>query len=335
MTFLDISDKRRVVGLPRGFACYLYPDFFETFFKELGVETLVSPATTQAMMDAAAPFSETEHCLSHKIFDAHLLWLLDRAKDAHVIDAIFIPRVLSMTKKYICCAKFGAVPDASRRLMETIARKKDCSAPDIITVDLNESREPLEKTMLRFARDLGAERDIAAAAVSAAVRAMDAAYTRRIRQNSTLSAGGRFLLIGHSYNLEEPLLIEPVLKKIRALGITVEVMTFERRALPFKGGFSPFGRLFSFDMPSPIRWCSFAKTELRLKSLDTSRYAGVIQIGVFNCGPDSIMTEIFRGICASRGIPFLALMLDGHSGSAGLETRIEAFADSLEWQGRL
>jgi predicted nucleotide-binding protein (sugar kinase/HSP70/actin superfamily) len=319
--------KQRKIGLPRAFAAYLYPRVFETFLGELGFDLVPGEHTTQTMLEASALFSESEHCLSHKVFDAQLFSLIGRA------DTIFIPRILSMTRKHVCCAKFGAIPDASRCVLMTMGRSlRLADTPTVLTLDINETREPFRKTLSRFALSLGATRADASRAVTLALKAMQSAIEGQIMRNEALPERGRFLLIGHSYTLGEPLIMEPILKKIRALGIPAEIMTFEARPLPYTGGFSPYGGLFSFEMPTPIRWCSFSKIEEKLQTINPEHYAGVVQIGVFNCGPDSIMTELFRLLCAERGIPFLALMLDEHAGSAGIETRIEAFADSLEWR---
>jgi predicted nucleotide-binding protein (sugar kinase/HSP70/actin superfamily) len=317
-----------LLGLPRGFAFYLYPDFFETFFKSLArtldFDVVVSGIATVGLMEDSAAFSESEHCYSHKIFDAHLFSLLGR------VDVLFIPRILSMTKHYVSCAKFGALPDAGRSLLLTMARavKRD-HVPRVLTVDINETKEGLEKTMLRFGVSLGAEKSRVKKAFEGGRAAMDAAFAEQRRRNAALPQGKRFLLIGHAYILGEPLIMSGVLKKLTSLGIPPELMTFEARPLPFKGGFSPFGKPPSFEMPSPIRWCAQAKIEQRLSSLDREEYSGVIQAGVFNCGPDSVMTGRFRELCAARGVPFLELMFDGHTGQAGIDTRIEAFADSI------
>jgi predicted nucleotide-binding protein (sugar kinase/HSP70/actin superfamily) len=115
------------------------------------------------------------------------------------------------------------------------------------------------------------------------------------------------------------------------MGHIAEPVSFEALRLPFKGGFMPFGRLFSFEMPSPVRWCTFSKIYQKILALDKARYAGIIHISTYNCGPDSIMTELYRNLCRKLSIPCLILMLDEHTASAGIETRLEAFADSLEW----
>jgi predicted nucleotide-binding protein (sugar kinase/HSP70/actin superfamily) len=92
-------------------------------------------------------------------------------------------------------------------------------------------------------------------------------------------------------------------------------MTFEDRALP----------------PSYIRWCTFNKIYQKLLSVDSDGYKAVIQLSTFNCGPDSVCADIFRRLCLERKLPYLELKVDEHTGLAGIETRLEAFADSLDW----
>jgi predicted nucleotide-binding protein (sugar kinase/HSP70/actin superfamily) len=85
-------------------------------------------------------------------------------------------------------------------------------------------------------------------------------------------------------------------------------------------------------MPTPLRWCFASKMRRKLQTLDVSHYEGVIWISVFNCGPDSVMGPLFRDVCGRRSIPFLELLFDEHTAQAGIDTRIEAFVDSLEWR---
>jgi predicted nucleotide-binding protein (sugar kinase/HSP70/actin superfamily) len=70
----------------------------------------------------------------------------------------------------------------------------------------------------------------------------------------------------------------------------------------------------------------------KLMGLDSASYRAVLQLSTFNCGPDSALTDVFRRLCRERSLPFLTLILDEHTGFSGIETRLEAFADSLEWK---
>ena len=59
------------------------------------------------------------------------------------------------------------------------------------------------------------------------------------------------------------------------------------------------------------------------------RIDGAIQLSAFNCGCDSVIKEFIAEEFKQAKIPYLSLMIDEHTGEAGLLTRIEAFLDSL------
>ncbi len=60
------------IGIPRMFYYYIYPNLWETFFSELGMEPVVSGPSMIKTVQKASQISETEHCLPNKLFDAHL-----------------------------------------------------------------------------------------------------------------------------------------------------------------------------------------------------------------------------------------------------------------------
>jgi predicted nucleotide-binding protein (sugar kinase/HSP70/actin superfamily) len=60
------------IGIPRAFYYYHYPLLWETFFRTLNFDAVVSGNTSYLMIEESSRFSESEHCLAHKLFDAHL-----------------------------------------------------------------------------------------------------------------------------------------------------------------------------------------------------------------------------------------------------------------------
>ena len=56
---------------------------------------------------------------------------------------------------------------------------------------------------------------------------------------------------------------------------------------------------------------------------------GAVYISAFGCGPDSYIRQYIKERLSAAGLPLLELTLDSHTAQAGLETRIEAFADML------
>lgn len=58
-------------------------------------------------------------------------------------------------------------------------------------------------------------------------------------------------------------------------------------------------------------------------------YDGVIQLAPFTCMPEIVAQSILPKVSALHGIPTLSVIVDEHSGEAGLVTRLEAFIDLI------
>ncbi|OHD58032.1 MAG: hypothetical protein A2096_14310 [Spirochaetes bacterium GWF1_41_5] len=289
------------IGIPRAFYYFNYPGLWETFFREIGMVPVVSGLSTKKTLELAAAVTETEHCLPHKLFDGHIASLLEK------VDALFIPRIVSMAKKFVVCTKFGALPCACTA---GVARGKR-----VITVDINEPQKSLDKTLKELGVSLGIESKKSSRAAGLAVKAMREEQKKMDERIFNIPAP-RFLLLGHPYTLHDNFIAEPIIRKLKSLDVNMEFISFTGKP----------------DLSCYIRWCTFNKIFIKLKTLKPDIYSGVIQITTFNCGGDSAMIDEFRRLCAEKNIPYLAVMVDEHSGQAGLDTRLEAFLDSLTWR---
>ena len=56
------------IGIPRALLYYRYHVLWNTFFQELGIETVISPHTNKTLMDAGSHYAIDENCLSSKLF---------------------------------------------------------------------------------------------------------------------------------------------------------------------------------------------------------------------------------------------------------------------------
>jgi predicted nucleotide-binding protein (sugar kinase/HSP70/actin superfamily) len=56
---------------------------------------------------------------------------------------------------------------------------------------------------------------------------------------------------------------------------------------------------------------------------------GVVEVSSFACGCDAVLKEFVEKEFKKAKIPFLYLLIDEHTGEAGLQTRLEAFMDTL------
>lgn len=60
-----------------------------------------------------------------------------------------------------------------------------------------------------------------------------------------------------------------------------------------------------------------------------SGYDGVIQVAPFTCMPEIVAESVMPRVSREHGIPAFTLVVDEHSGDAGVLTRLEAFVDLL------
>lgn len=293
--------KPRTIGIPRALYYYLYPALWETFFQQIGMVTVVSEPSTQKTVELAGQISEAEHCLALKIFDAHLAQLADK------VEAVFVPRILSTLRGHISCPKLGALPDA--------ARAGILEKTEMLTIDIDERNCPVSTTLLELARFLGVNKGKGLSAVQSALNAM-----RTVRQQMTNCREKRnvpaFLVLGHPYILHDEFFSGQIIRKLKTLGVETELVS--------SGGSDKIETFF--------KWDTCSEMYNKILALTKQHYAGVIQISSFNCGCDSILMEFVRACLKEKGIAYMVLVLDEHSSCGWIDTRLEAFVESLRWQ---
>lgn len=289
----------RPIGIPRALFYYLHPRLWEVFFREMGIPVVVSDPNNRGMVERAGLISESEHCLPVKLLDAHLDFLLDK------VDRVFVPRILSLRRGHIACPKLAALPDA----MEAQFGDR----VEVVTVDVNEGRFPLKEALVRLGRRLDVSRKDAIRAADKACRTMEEAMREASAPSSGNGAGKGFLLIGHPYNLFDAYMAGPVCRKLESLEVAFERIAFDKE----------------IEDSGPLHWDTCGVIYDTLRNINPERWAGVIQLASFSCGCDSISSTIFRGLARNKRIPYMVLTLDEHTACAGIDTRLEAFVDSI------
>ena len=135
------------------------------------------------------------------------------------------------------------------------------------------------------------------------------------RLNKSSTGRDRFLILGHPYLLYDDYISGRIFKKLEALSVEIELASLEAIGLD----------------ESFIQWDMADKMYSRIMSIGAGDYQGIIQLSAFNCGCDSIMLDIFRAEIIKKGLPYLILMIDEHTAPGGIDTRLEAFVDSVNW----
>ena len=124
----------------------------------------------------------------------------------------------------------------------------------------------------------------------------------------------KVLLVGHSYNLYDELIIKPItdfLKSNNLESIYADIIDEKWE---------------EDDLSSSI-YFTYNKELINAINHYKKYIDGIILISSFPCGPDSIINDlIIRNI---KEVPLLSLIIDEPSNNTGIITRLESFIDIL------
>lgn len=299
------------IGLPQGLLNYQYGTVWEGFFRSIGAEVVVSGETTRETLDCGSALDEI--CLPAKVYYGHAVQLYKK------VDYLFVPRVISVHKGQYTCPKIIGMPDMLRTNISQLPPIID------INVNLRQSTRDLYQAVTTVGRMAGKN---AFASLNAWFRAW---------QNRDLSCGCSKVcpgdgntpvaLIGHPYLIYDRQISMNIMAKMRQMGLTVltaemvDTKTADRAAAV---------------LGKKIFWSSshhLAGAALALMSAPRP-VKGVIFMTCFACGPDALIGELIAQRANAMNIPCMQLSIDEHTAEAGFITRLEAFADMLNWRWR-
>ena len=304
------KDAGPLVGLPRALLYHRYGTLWRAFFEELGVQTILSPPSSRAILERGAAVAIDETCLSNKLYMGHVDALIGKC------DLIFIPRYSNFGLSETFCSRFEGLYDQARNVFrDSPQRFLSCNVDVLHHKREQEAFEDLGKALGFTARE-------ARRAYAAAVRA-DAKHNKeqaRVQEEAWKKPGLKILVAGHSYILSDAYIGTPVLEALERMGVTVvraDRMDREQ-ALTASARFSPTCRwLMNRELMGSV-------------VLGKDRADGVILLSAFPCGPDSMTNELLTR--RLTGTPVLNMVLDAQSGTAGIETRLESFVDIIRFK---
>ncbi len=309
------------IGIPRALIYWKQPYFWESFFKGLGFEVLLSPSTNKEIVEMGVRVSDPENCFSTKVFFGHLLWLDGKC------DFIFVPRLKANKEKLEYCPKFFGLPDLAKLLVKT----------SILTETFDERKEKFRKTLENLGRKLNKNKnEINKAADLAFLMAKKAKEKENKKFFERLGLKRqKIILISHPYNLQDEYVNLRLREKLEKLGVepifidevpNQQPTTYNLQQItPQKQKLS----VISYQLPVKFHW-EFGKEIMEeIQEVLNYKIAGAIEISSFQCGCDSVLKEFVESAFKKRKIPFLYLIIDEHTGQAGFQTRLEAFIDTL------
>jgi len=297
------------IGIPRALIYWKQPQFWETFFENLGFKVILSPPTNKEIVEMGVKVADPETCFSNKVYWGHLLWLEGK------VDYIFVPRLKANQEKLEYCPKFFGLPDLGKILTKT----------PILTEIFDERKEKLEKTLKRLGGKLNKNKEEIKKARGLAFL-KEKELKEKEKQEVSLkiqSKKQKIVLISHPYNLYDDYINLRVKEKLEKLG--AEVIFIEE--IPLQNQKSKIKNQ-KLDWPK-FHWEFGKETKEKIEQVLNYNITGAIEISSFQCGCDAVLKEFVEKAFKQNKIPFLYLMIDEQTGEAGIQTRLEAFMDTI------
>lgn len=315
------------IGIPRGLFYYrLYP-LWEAFFEELGAELVVSEKTNRGILDDGVKSCVDEACLPVKLFHGHVINLRDK------VDYIFIPRLTSISKNEYICPEFGGLPDMVRHTLKGL--------PPIIDTEINlrKSKGNALKSAMEIGRYLVNDKRLIKRAYKKAFESYEGFKAEVgkgalpgdiIDKRRSIYAVKpveilNIAVIGHPYNLYDNYMNMDLLKKLKREGVNITtVEMIDEGIINEKSGM----------LNKKIFW-NFGRKAIggAMHLLDRNDIDGIIYVMSYGCGIDAFVCDLTERRVRLKGdMPFTVLTIDEHSGSAGIDTRLEAFIDMIRWR---
>lgn len=328
------------VGIPRALVYYEYFPMWRRFFEVLGMEVVLSPATTRSTVSAGIGRMVAETCLPVKVYAGHVCYLRDAG-----VDYVLVPAIRATEPGLFHCSKFLGLPDLMRAVVD------NCPPLLELNVDIGKKRRDLQSVIRELGKTLTWKPWVLQEAVEAAWQAHLSYQTRLhdghrvmhvlnelspqpeslIEKRKNLAAasvktrvspsGPTIALVGHPYLLYDAYLTHGLYDRLERMG--VRLLTPEMA--PREGLDEGIRRLAKYKY-----WVYEDEvTGAAGYYLSRPEVDGVIALIAFGCGPDSTMLDLIQRAGRQQHKPLMGLVLDEHSAEAGLITRLEAFVDML------
>ncbi|WP_324824583.1 acyl-CoA dehydratase activase-related protein [Sinanaerobacter sp. ZZT-01] len=295
-----------VIGLPKAMLYYRYQILWETFFHELGFETVTSGDTNQKVLEDGVRYSIDESCLPSKIFMGHVHSLIGKC------DYILIPRVVNYGYCKEVCVKFNALYDIVNNTFENV---------NILDYNLSVTQgEKEQKGFIKMGMILGKSPLRSLHAYKKAKKAQALHDTLKVKEQERIleSEKLKLLIVSHPYITYDRFIGFPITEYIQRLGAIPIYADLINKKESLKR---------SEEISDSLYWL-YNKELIGAIQLLEDKIDGIILLTAFPCGPDSLVNELI--LRKSKKLPTINIIVDELQGEAGLQTRIESFLDIIQ-----
>jgi len=295
------------IGIPRALLYYKYKYLWETFFKELGFEIVLSEESNKKVLSDGINFSIDESCLPSKIYMGHVYSLIGKC------DYILVPRVESLGRKEIVCVKFNAMYDIVKNTF------KDVNLIDYNLDVLNGESEL--RGFIQMGKSSGKSYLQSFKAYSLAKRVQMNEQKLRIEaQEKVLKIKDilKILIVSHPYNVYDKMIGYPIIEQVKKFGGVPIYADIANSRDCVRG---------SKELSNYLYW-TYNKELLGAINIYKHKIDGIILLTAFPCGTDCLVNELV--VRKIKNIPIANIVLDELQGEAGIQTRIESFLDIIK-----
>ena len=307
------------IGIPQGMFFYKYSLLWNIFFAQLGIEIIKSANTNQKILNDGICACIGEACMPVKAYIGHV------ADISKTSDMLFIPRYTSISKREYICPMVGGLPNMVRSSIDNL--------PPILDTEINmrKNRNGGAKAAIETGQKLGFSKKISLRAYNEALNEYTKQRIDRIGKPLTAEKTDndkiKILLMGHAYTVYDKFLNLNLVQKIQNLGADIITTDyFDSRNL----------RENAKCLDKPLFWNYGTKAlGCTYEVINSQAIDGIIFLTCFGCGADSFVGYMVERRVRQCKIPFMTLLLDEHTGEAGMNTRIEAFMDTINWRKKV
>lgn len=313
------------VGIPRGLLFNDFSPLFIPFFKYLGIETVVSDETNRKIINRGLEIVPEEYCFPTKVAYGHVDNLLKKN-----VDFIFIPQIantgepIGSYKYSVTCPWTQTAPDlmksAPKLIEEGLALEKLISPSLFFDWGLNHIEDQMKKAVAKMGYST---KNVRAALQEGLINKKR--FDKKIEEKTKevfdfikkyKKNEPAFLVMARPYTAYDANVNNDIINKILDAGYL---------AIPLE--LAPIGSIdISTQMPK-MYWIQGQKKLTAIELLNKNKNLFGIDITYFACGPDTQINQQMR--CRTKK-PFLTVEMDEHTGDAGIDTRLQAFFNTVK-----
>ena len=293
------------IGIPKALLYYKYGNLWNIFFEELDLNIIISPNTTNTILNNGDKLALDESCMAMKVYLGHINYLIGKC------DYILVPRIKCLKKHEKLCTNFSCLYDLVNSLFDT----------RILNYNIDvENGEDEVYAFISMGKELGFSYLKSYQAYLVAKEKDKMLKSRKISKQKTILATSnkiKILIAGHPYIMYDDVLGKRITKVLEDNNI--DLLYSDDYDNKYLDKYS--------QKISKVNYFTYNKEIMAAISYYQEMVDGIILITAFPCGPDSLSNEMIKRYVS---IPLIEITIDNSDTNTGIETRLESFIDILK-----